>query len=190
MALSFVFARLLPVLLLVAPALGVAQPSVADASLRQPNVLVILRHASAPGLGDPPGFRIDDCRTQRNLDAAGRQQAVDLGAAWRRDGFRPTRVMSSAWCRCQETARLMDVGPVRVEPMLNSFFEAEGAARTAQTERLSRFIDSLDPKGGPYLMVTHQVVISALTGHGARSAGGVAIELPVNGGQRRVRVLD
>lgn len=185
------FPALFPALLsLMAPMPGAAQPSVTPGELQRPNVVVIVRHASAPGLSDPPGFRLGDCATQRNLDAAGRQQATDLGAAWKTAGFRPTRVMSSAWCRCQETARLMNFGPVRVEPLLNSFFEADDATRTAQTERLSRLIDGLDPKGGPYLMVTHQVVIGALTGHGARTAGGVAIELPAQGGQRRVRVLD
>ncbi|WP_342052037.1 MULTISPECIES: histidine phosphatase family protein [unclassified Cupriavidus] len=141
------FPALFPALLsLMAPMPGAAQPSVTPGELQRPNVVVIVRHASAPGLSDPPGFRLGDCATQRNLDAAGRQQATDLGAAWKTAGFRPTRVMSSAWCRCQETARLMNFGPVRVEPLLNSFFEADDATRTAQTERLSRLIDGLDPR--------------------------------------------
>lgn len=157
--------------------------------LRRPNVVVVLRHANAPGVGDPRGMRLGDCKTQRNLDERGRRQAGIVGDGFRAAGVRPTQVLSSAWCRCLETARLMNVGPVQVQPLLNSFFEADAAARAEQTAQLSRLIDSLDARGGPYLMVTHQVVISALTGHGADSGGGVAIELPAAGQPRRVRVL-
>lgn len=167
-----------------------AQAPITAGELRRPNVVVVLRHAHAPGVSDPAGFRLDDCATQRNLDTRGRRQAAALGAAWRANGFQPTRIMSSAWCRCQDTARLMGLGPVMVQPLLNSFFGAEASARAGQTARLARYIEGLDPRGGPYLLVTHQVVITALTGHGADSAGGVAIELPVDGRARQVRILE
>ncbi|MBF6990598.1 MULTISPECIES: histidine phosphatase family protein [unclassified Cupriavidus] len=170
----------------VAPA---SQREIAVSELQRPNVLVVLRHASAPGVGDPPGFRLADCATQRNLDARGREQAARLGTSWKAAGFRPTQVWSSAWCRCQDTARLIGLGPVQVQPLLNSFFGADAQRRDAQVAQLSRLIDGLDPHGGPYLMVTHQVVITALTGHGADSGGGVAIELPQGGTARRTRVL-
>lgn len=170
----------------VAPA---SQGEIAVSELGRPNVVVVLRHASAPGVGDPPGFRPDDCSTQRNLDARGRQQAARLGERWKAAGFRPTQVLSSVWCRCQDTARLMALGPVRVQPLLNSFFGADAQRRETQTAQLSRFINGLDPRGGPYLLVTHQVVITALTGHGADSGGGVAIELQQGGAPRRTRVL-
>ncbi|AGW88757.1 MULTISPECIES: histidine phosphatase family protein [Cupriavidus] len=166
-----------------------SQGEIAVSELKRPNVVVVLRHASAPGVGDPPGFKLDDCSTQRNLDVNGRQQAARLGSSWKAAGFRPTQVYSSAWCRCQDTARLIDLGPVRVQPLLNSFFGADAQRREAQTAQLSRFIDGLDPRGGPYLLVTHQVVITALTGHGADSGGGVAIELQSGGAARRTRVL-
>lgn len=158
------------------------------AALARPNIVVMLRHANAPGIGDPDGFRVQDCATQRNLDHRGRTQATRLGAAWRAAGMRPTTVWSSAWCRCLDTARLMDVGPVTVLPLLNSFF-GSGASREQQTAQLSRFIDGLDPRGGPYLMVTHQINITALSGHGAESAGGIVIELPVDGSPRRITPL-
>lgn len=154
-------------------------------ALARPNVVVLLRHAYAPGVGDPPGFQLQSCSTQRNLDASGRAQAQRLGAAWRAAAFRPGAVWSSAWCRCQDTARLMGLGPVTVLPLLNSFF-GDAGARTQQTAALSRFIDQLDPRGGPYLMVTHQIVITALTGLGADSGGGVVFELPLDGRPRRL----
>lgn len=161
---------------------------IAVAELARPNVVVLLRHANAPGVFDPPQFRLDACETQRNLDAAGRRQAQALGASWKAAGFRPTRVWSSAWCRCQDTARLMDLGPVTVLPELNARSGA-GESREAQAAALNRVISRLDPRGGPYLMVTHQFVITALTGLGADSAGGVAIELPDGKEARRTRVL-
>ncbi|WP_082928325.1 histidine phosphatase family protein [Cupriavidus gilardii] len=160
-------------------------PTLPVSALARPNVVVLLRHATAPGVGDPPGFDLNSCPTQRNLDASGRAQAQRLGAAWRAAGFRPSAVWASAWCRCQDTARLMDLGPVTVLPLLNSFF-GDAGARTDQTAELSRFIDRLDPRGGPYLMVTHQVNITALTGQGADSGGGVVFELSPDGQPRRL----
>lgn len=160
-------------------------PTLPVSALARPNVVVLLRHATAPGVGDPPGFDLNSCRTQRNLDASGRAQAQRLGAAWRAAGFRPSAVWASAWCRCQDTARLMDLGPVTVLPLLNSFF-GDAGDRTDQTAELSRFIDRLDPRGGPYLMVTHQVNITALTGQGADSGGGVVFELSPDGQPRRL----
>jgi phosphohistidine phosphatase SixA len=161
---------------------------IAVSELARPNVVVILRHASAPGVNDPPGFRLEACETQRNLDAAGRRQAAELGATWKAAGFRPTRIWSSAWCRCLDTARLIDLGPVTVLPELNARSSA-GLSREAQAVALNRFIDRLDPRGGPYLMVTHQFVITALTGLGADSAGGVVVELPAGNQGRQTRVL-
>lgn len=163
-------------------------PASSGVRLAQPHIVVVLRHANAPGVGDPDGFRLGDCPTQRNLDARGREQARRLGASWRAAGFRPTRVWSSAWCRCQDTANLLAAGPVTVLPLLNSFF-GNNSARSEQTQALSSFIDQLDPSAGTYLMVTHQVNITALTGEWADSAGGVVIELPRDGRPKRTHVL-
>src|SRR6187401_3165247 len=76
--------------------------------------VALVRHGNAPpGYGgDPPGFRIDDCTTQRNLDDQGRGEARALGEAFRNRGVRVDQVLSSPWCRCLETARLMAVGAV------------------------------------------------------------------------------
>ena len=76
--------------------------------------VALIRHANAPpGYGgDPPGFRLDDCKTQRNLDELGRQQAQALGEAFRKHGVRVDRVLASPVCRCVDTAELMAVGPV------------------------------------------------------------------------------
>jgi phosphohistidine phosphatase SixA len=84
------------------------------AALVKGDHVALIRHGNAPqpGWGDPPGFKIDDCKTQRNLDEQGRREARALGEAFRNRGVRVDRILSSPWCRCLETARLMAVGPV------------------------------------------------------------------------------
>ena len=147
-------------------------------ALRQPGAIAIMRHAVAPGGGDPAGFRLDDCTTQRNLDQRGRAQARAVGAAFRADGIAVDRVMSSEWCRCRETAELLALGKVEAWPSLNSFF-SDGARRGQQTAATRDLLASL-PKGQRAVLVTHQVNISALTG--AYPASGEIFVLQVKEG--------
>ncbi len=139
---------------------------------------VIFRHALAPGTGDPPGFRLDDCATQRNLSEAGRVQAKAIGEAFRANGVRVDRVLTSRWCRARETATLMDLGPVTEAPMLDSFF-ADRSREPAQTAALRQFLAGMAP-GETVVMVSHQVNISALTGD-APASGEAAVIAPVAG---------
>jgi broad specificity phosphatase PhoE len=124
--------------------------------------MVVLRHARAPGTGDPPNFRLGDCSTQRNLSSEGREQAARIGARLRAAGLAITTVYSSQWCRCLETARNLAAGPVVELPALNSFFEASDRER-GQTEVLRAWIASAN-LSRPVVFVTHQVNITALTG--------------------------
>jgi 8-oxo-(d)GTP phosphatase len=128
----------------------------------KPDHIIIMRHALAPGVGDPPGFRLGDCATQRNLSPAGREQAARIGARLRGAGLIDTRVYSSQWCRCLETARLLDLGPVIELPLLNSFFRSRDREQE-QMEGLRGWIEAADLKR-PVVLVTHQVNITALTG--------------------------
>lgn len=125
---------------------------------------VLLRHAqTVPGIGDPPGFRLDDCSTQRNLSEAGRAEARRFGAEVSRRGIAIDEVLSSRWCRCLDTARIaFPQHEARVFEALNSFF-ADGSTRQAQTDALR---DHLARQRGArrIVLVTHQVNISALTG--------------------------
>ena len=122
----------------------------------------LMRHATAPGLGDPTGFRLDDCSTQRNLSAAGREEARRVGDRFRSRGIAVTGVYSSAWCRCLETARLLALGPVVPLSPLNSFFAARERAE-AQTAELRAWL-AAQPAADTFVLVTHQVNITALTG--------------------------
>lgn len=153
--------RMLPLLLAfhIAPARA-QMPEDLLRLLRSPGSVGLLRHARAPGTGDPPGFRLGDCATQRNLDAAGREQAREIGMRLREAGVR-AGVFSSAWCRTCETAELLDMGPVEILPALNSFF-GDGSEGPEQTATVRRFLRSHGQE--PVILVTHQVNVTALTG--------------------------
>ena len=135
--------------------------------LKSGGAIALIRHARAPGFGDPPGFRLDDCATQRNLSDEGREQARRIGQAFRDNGVAVDTVLSSEWCRCLETAALLGLGPVERFPVLNSFFEMR-ENRDPQMRILVPWIRDAHP-AGVFVLVTHQVVISALTGEGAGS---------------------
>ena len=131
-----------------------------------------------PGVGDPPGFRLDDCATQRNLSAAGREEAERWGNALRARGVRVEGVLSSAWCRCRDTAALA-FGRHEVWAPLNSFFSdrrTEAEQTRAVRERVAawRSADVL-------VLVTHQVNITAATGLTVASGSGVVVR-PAPGG--------
>ena len=132
------------------------------AALKTGNSLVLLRHASAPGMGDPDYFDVEDCSTQRNLSNAGRKQATAIGDLFRVHGIENAHVLSSQWCRCLETARLLHLGPVEVLTHLNSFFR-QYERRESQTENLRKWIDKQSLKQ-TVVLVTHQVNITSLTG--------------------------
>ncbi len=132
------------------------------AALREGGCVLLLRHArTEPGVGDPPGFRLDECATQRNLSADGRAQAARLGATLREAGVAIGPVRSSRWCRCLDTARLA-FGRVEPWPTLDSFF-ADRSGAEARTAELRRWALSFR---GPHnaALVTHQVNVSALLG--------------------------
>lgn len=125
-----------------------------------PGAHAIMRHALAPGGGDPANFDLNNCATQRNLSDEGRAQARKIGAALRDRGISFEGVLTSQWCRSRETAELLSLGPVTEEPMLNSFFQDRSTAdeQTTATRAVAQ------SAAGPLMMVAHQVNITALTG--------------------------
>jgi len=121
--------------------------------------VALIRHANAPpGYGgDPPGFRLDDCKTQRNLDEIGRQQARALGEAFRRHGVRVDRILSSPVCRCMDTAELMAVGEVEKSMAL---LPDRGEPRVRLQELKAIVSGWRGP--GTLVLVTHGFTISPL----------------------------
>jgi phosphohistidine phosphatase SixA len=145
----------------IAQADAVATESELWNALRSGDHLALLRHALAPGTGDPADFDVDDCATQRNLSNRGRDQARRIGARFRGNAIPVAAVYSSQWCRCLETARLLALGPVTEQPILNSFFR-KYERREPQTRMLRQWIARQD-LASPMILVTHQVNITALT---------------------------
>ena len=150
---------------LLTPAPATADPRFAR--LSEPGVVAVMRHAHAPGASDSARFALDDCTTQRNLGAHGREQARQIGAAIRAAGVTVDRVLTSQWCRCRDTALLLDVGPVEDLPALNSFFRHPDHA-DRQTAELRQFLSGLPPRE-TVVLVTHYVNIMALTGQAVAS---------------------
>ncbi|MGC1216942.1 MAG: histidine phosphatase family protein [Phormidesmis sp.] len=142
--------------------------------------VLLLRHAIAPGTGDPTNFQLDDCSTQRNLSEEGRQQAVAIGEAFRSRDIPVIEVLSSQWCRCLETAELINVGSVEPFLPLNSFFRDRAAAE-AQTAEVQDYVAANGDRPGVIIMITHQVNITALSGIFPQSGSAVVVE--VNDGQ-------
>ncbi len=163
--------------------LGAAQSTSAQDALdaaRAADSHILMRHAIAPGTGDPAAFRLGDCSTQRNLSEEGRAQARRIGDRLREAGVAIDVVLASQWCRSSETAELLGFGPVMAAPELNSFFADRGKG-AAQTDALKARLAELDAAGRKAALVSHQVNITALTGIYPASGEIVVIALGEDG---------
>jgi broad specificity phosphatase PhoE len=131
------------------------------AALAKGGHVALIRHGNAPpGYGgDPPGFRFDDCKTQRNLDNAGREQARALGEAFRKHGVRVDRIVSSPVCRCMETGQLMAVGSVETSWALLPDMGSSAIRVVALEEMVSSWRGP-----GTLVLVTHGLTVGRLTG--------------------------
>jgi phosphohistidine phosphatase SixA len=151
--------------------------------LRGGGQIVLMRHATTtPGVGDPPGFRLDDCTTQRNLTEAGREEARRIGAIFQDRGIPVGRVLSSRWCRCLETARLA-FGRAEHWAALDSNFEdrnrepeSTAAIRARANQRLAN---------GNLILVTHGANIVPITGS-QPAPGEFFVLTPEDGGRFRI----
>ncbi|MFZ5558016.1 MAG: histidine phosphatase family protein [Pseudomonadota bacterium] len=149
--------------------------------LQEGRYTVLIRHAVAPGVGDPANFRIEDCSTQRNLNEQGREQSRRLGKAFRSRGIPVGEVRSSQWCRCLETAQLA-FGRADPWPALNSNYHPGTQAENAGRNRaVIAEIVANPPRGGNRILVTHNFNIRDLTGVSTASAEMVVVEPEVAG---------
>src|SRR6266496_991801 len=148
------------VLLIAAPAAAADDSLEAWAALAKGGHVALVRHGNAPPGhgGDPPGFKIDECATQRNMDEKGRMQSRAVGDAFRQHGVRVDKILSSPWCRCLETARLMALGPV------------EGTMAVAASDRspdrlaaLKQMVSAWNGTG-TLVVVTHALTVQGLVG--------------------------
>lgn len=143
---------------------GANAAGVSDLLLTHDHVL-LMRHAYAPGVGDPRGYVLGRCETQRVLNDDGKTQAVNIGRWLRAKGVQDARVFTSIWCRCQQTAELLNVGPVTIEPSLASFFDEPGQASARNTSLKAFIAQALRSKRNQALiLVTHHVNIREFMG--------------------------
>lgn len=168
----------LGLLLPIAAACAETDEAALWAALRDGGHVALMRHAIAPGVGDPAGFRLDDCTTQRKLSEQGRAQARAIGERFRANGIATAAVFSSQWCRCLDTARELALGEVVAFPGLNSFF-ADRGEEARHTAAVRALIGERARSPLPLVLVTHQVNITALTG--VFPASGEIIVLRVDG---------
>ena len=153
------------------------------AALQEGNV-VLFRHASAPGIGDPERFKLGDCGTQRNLDEAGRLQARRIGEQFRKNGIVVGKVLSSQWCRAIDTARLAFPGFNGDGDTFNSFFN-DYERSDVQTAAALQLINSWQGPG-VLVVISHQVNITALTGIYPGSGEGVIIKPSPSGAKLNI----
>ena len=175
----------------VLPAIPTAAAAELDLvkQMQSGNAVLMIRHALAPGVGDPEDFDVNDCSTQRNLDQRGRAQAQAIGQWLRDHGINNARLYSSQWCRCMDTARLMDAGEVTPLPALNSFFE-KPADREPNLAAIRKFIRDNSKPGELIVMVTHQVTISGITGKWTDSGHGKLLQVAKSGDIQLLGELD
>jgi phosphohistidine phosphatase SixA len=158
-----------------------AQASLAS-DLSDGQHILLMRHADAPGYGDPAGYQLDKCSTQRNLGDQGRKQAVIIGQWLSSQGISSAKVISSVWCRCLDTAKLLNKGAVTTSPALGSFFD-DMSLEKLQTLELEKLIQAQlreNPKT-PLILVTHHVNIQAYAGKVVNAGDMVLVRVDKNG---------
>jgi phosphohistidine phosphatase SixA len=159
-----------------------AQASDLSQKLQSSDYVLLMRHALAPGVGDPANYSLEDCKTQRNLNAVGRAQTVFVGEWLKKQGVKNAELHSSVWCRCKDTAALLNFGEYKVEPALASFFDDMSKAKESNS-KLQRFIaGKIKSKGDKALiMVTHHVNILEFMGENIASGDMVLAKVNLKG---------
>ena len=158
-----------------------AQTEFANAMQDGQHVL-LMRHADAPGYGDPQGYQQSQCSTQRNLGERGRKQSQATGDWLSKQGISKAQVYSSPWCRCVDTATLLNKGTVKKEAALGSFFDDMSQAKK-QTEDLVKLIQAerIQYPKAPIIMVTHHVNIQSYVGEVVNSGDMVLVKVNSSG---------
>jgi phosphohistidine phosphatase SixA len=157
--------------------LAIAQSELAS-NLQDGQHILLMRHADAPGYGDPKNYQINQCSSQRNLGDFGRMQAKRIGDWLSSQGIDQAKVYSSAWCRCLDTATLLNKGVVKKEVSLGSFFDDMSQAKR-QTDELTKLIaaERKQYPNMPIMMVTHHVNIQSYVGMVVNSGDMVLVKV-------------
>ena len=158
-------------------------------ALKKSDAVLLMRHALAPGIGDPAGYKLQDCKTQRNLDATGRAQAQKTGQWLKAQGVGNALVFTSAWCRCKETAENLAFGTPVLEPSLNSFFDDMRQGPQSNVN-LQKFIVGREIDAKPKVLLVSQPTWGVDVGAAAQIRGEVqGWRCPATGCSRPCHVL-
>ena len=142
--------------------------------------IILIRHSIAPGSGDPPGFQIKDCKTQRNLSLEGIDQSKRIGKLFKKNKIKIDQVLSSQWCRCKDTAKYAFKN-YKEFPALNSTFQPPHDKNAKkQIKELRDFIQKWNGNDSNLVLVTHYVIITAITDVVPRSGEIVIIDKSFN----------
>lgn len=175
---------------MLAPALrSHAEDASLPALLRQGGGVLVMRHALAPGTFDPPGFRVGDCSTQRNLSAEGRAHARRIGQWFAAQALQPAAVRTSPWCRCTETAELAFAATTKVQPWaaLGSPRGADEATNRAALRQLAQALAAATQQRGRFeVWVTHNFVLQDFAGQWLREGEGVLLRAAAEGSAPQV----
>lgn len=193
MMLAMVASRTMALWALLLGLIATAAPARADAdgalvqALRAGGVAVLVRHAqTVPGSGDPPGFRLEDCSTQRNLSDAGRAQAQRLGSWFKARGIKPNVVRNSLWCRARDTARLAFGRTEDWPPLANLFEDRTNEQRN--TDAVRAFVAQLKQRELAVL-VSHGTAIASFSGAHPAQGEGIVVRAVAGEGGLRLQVL-
>ena len=130
---------------------------------RDGNKIILIRHSLAPGGGDPAGFKINDCKTQRNLNRTGINQSKKIGKLFKKNKIPVDKVLSSQWCRCKDTAKYAFKNYFEFSALNSTFQSSFAKNEPKQLKQLRTFINNWDGDGGNLVLITHYSIITAIT---------------------------
>ena len=142
--------------------------------------IILIRHSKAPGVGDPPGFKIKDCKTQRNLSTKGIEQSKKIGKLFKKNKIKIDQVLSSQWCRCKDTAKYAFKNYKEFSALNSTFQTPYDKNADKQIKELRDYIQKWSGNGGNLVLVTHYVIITSLTNVAPRSGEIVIIDKNFN----------
>ena len=147
---------------------------------KEGNKIILIRHSIAPGSGDPPNFNINDCRTQRNLSEEGVKQSKKIGKLFNKNQIKIDQVLSSQWCRCKDTARYAFKNYKEFSALNSTFQSPHDKNAKKQIKELRDFIKKWNGNDSNLVLVTHYVIITAITDVAPRSGEIVIIDKSYN----------
>ena len=142
--------------------------------------IILIRHSKAPGFGDPPGFKIKDCKTQRNLSKEGIEQSKKIGKLFKKNKIKIDKVFSSQWCRCKDTAKYAFKNYKEFSALNSTFQSPYDKNAKKQIKALRDYIQKWNGQGGNLVLVTHYVIITAITDVVPRSGEIIIIDKSFN----------